>query len=240
MFKSNKHFTTPPDETTVYRYMSFWKFVYLLHFKKLYFVRLDHLDDEMEGIMDDISLQDKHKESYLRINKYVNCWHINEDESEAMWKLYGGIPSESIAVKSSVGHIKEAIANDSTPTMIAKIDYDKKPNHEVLKNFYAQVFYKRRIYEHEKELRLCVSGSNTNPPPCLVSPSPHEYFKDTRRLSRFIVDEQLYPKSVTVQVDLPRLIDTVVVGDCQLQPLTTELVRYKGLKCDVTHAIRNL
>lgn len=238
MYQCHKYFDTPPDKTLVYRYMSFAKFVYLLQYKELYFARLDHLDDEMEGIIDDFSLQDKSRESYLRINKYVNCWHINEHESEAMWKLYGAVRSESIAVKSSVGRIKTAIANDPIPTMIGKIDYDKdlqKLNDEVLHNFYPQVLYKRKIFEHEKELRLCVSSPLNANPPQFKNGLPN--IKDTRKLSRLIVDEQLYPKKILVKVDLSSLIDEVVVGNCWLKPLTEKMIKAKRLKCAVISSL---
>ena len=236
VYQPHKRIYTPPDETTVYRYMSFWKFVYLLRFKKLYFVRLDRLEDEMEGIVDDDRLRDKDKEAYLRINKYVNCWHISEYESAAMWKLYGGIHSESIAIKSSVGHIKEAVNNDGEPVIIGRVDYEKKPDDEILKNFYVQVYYKRKMYAHEQELRLCVSGSNFNPPPILADPPP--YIENGQKLSRLYVSEE-HPKGKLVRVDLSKLIDTVVVGDSRLETLTKELVHStEGLSCcPVTHAL---
>lgn len=240
MYELHKYFDTPPNETTVYKYMSFAKFVYLLQYKKLYFTRLDHLEDEGEGIIEDpFSQQDKSRESYLRINKYVNCWHINEHQSEAMWKLYGGIRSEGVAVKSSVGGIKRAIAKDSTPVWIGRIDYNKDPqklNDEVLHSFYPQVLYKRKIFEHEKELRLCVSSPlNANPPPYLITGLPH--IKDTRKLSRLIVDEQLYAKKILVKVDLSSLIDEVVVGNCWLKPLTEKMIKAKRLKCAVISSL---
>jgi hypothetical protein len=221
--------------------MSFAKFVYLLQYKELYFARLDHLEDEMEGIIDVFPLRDKNRESYLRINKYVNCWHINEHESEAMWKLYGGVHLESIAVRSSVDRIKRAIANDHSPVMIGKIDYDKEPKEleeQVLHNFYAQVVYKRKIFAHEKELRLCVSGENANPPEYLITPL--QYIKDTHKLSRLIVDEKLYPKKVLVKVDLSSLIDEVVVGDCWLKPLTEKLIKAERLNCAGISSIRKV
>jgi hypothetical protein len=236
MYQNHNKIETPPDETTVYRYMSFAKFVYLLWFKQLYFARLDRLDDEMEGIVDDVRLRDKHRECYLRINKYVNCWHTSDYESEAMWKLYGGAASESVAISSSIGRIKEAIAEDPNPVYIGRVHYEKKPDEEYSKNFYVQVYHKRRMYAHEQELRLCVSGSNDNPPAYLLNPPAG--IQDNGRLSRFFVDDR-HPDKVLVRVDLSRLILEVVVGDPWLEPLTQKLVHsVEGLaKCRVIPAM---
>ena len=232
MYESHNRIETPPDGTTVYRYMSFAKFMYLLRFKKLYFARLDRLDDEMEGIIDAVSLRNRHTECYLRINKYVNCWHISDYESEAMWKLYGGAGSESVAVQSSVGRIKEAIAKDREPVLIGRVHYDRKPDGEYLQNYYVQVYHKRRMYSHEQELRLCVSGSNDNPPKCLIEPPAG--IQDTGGLSRFFIDEG-HPDKMLVTVDLSKLVDAVIVGDPWLEPLTKKMVHaVKGLgKCPV-------
>jgi len=207
--------------------MSFARLMHLLKFKKLYFARLDHLEDQMEGIPVNIHLSDPHKESYLRINKYVNCWHINEHESEAMWKLYGGVPAESVAIKSSIGRVKDAIWDDPTPVIMGKVHYEDKPDEELLRSFYVQVYCKRRIYAHEQELRLCVSGSNENPHSCLFSPPPE--IKNYRALSKLFVDERR-PDHILVKIDLSKLIDTIVAGADWLQPLIRKIVRsIKGL-----------
>lgn len=85
--------------------MDFTKFVSLLDLKALYFARSDLLGDPFEGPMprDNFrfysllygtppsvpeGLQELSQvRRRLRERVYINCWHMNERESFAMWKL---------------------------------------------------------------------------------------------------------------------------------------------------------
>ena len=50
MYKESHHFHTPVDETIIWRYMDFTKFVDLLLNGKLFFNRSDNFEDPFEGI----------------------------------------------------------------------------------------------------------------------------------------------------------------------------------------------
>jgi hypothetical protein len=86
------------------RYMSFTKFVSMLDRSSLFFSRADKLGDPFEG-----SIPDRHAKRILRDHPvaregfgeslatlhnwlcqwtFVSCWHANERESAAMWRLY--------------------------------------------------------------------------------------------------------------------------------------------------------
>jgi hypothetical protein len=49
MFKEDPEFNTPPDETTIWRYMDFTKFIALLEDNSLFFSRGDKFRDRFEG-----------------------------------------------------------------------------------------------------------------------------------------------------------------------------------------------
>src|SRR5687768_8033982 len=94
----------PPSDAKIkiWRYMDFTKFVSMLENGGLFFSRLDCLDDPFEGSYpraDDELAATKYSPTVraasaaftkmsTRKRIMVNCWHMNEHESAAMWKLY--------------------------------------------------------------------------------------------------------------------------------------------------------
>ena len=105
--KSRSVFREPDNlNVKIWRYIDFTKFVSLLDLKALYFPRSDLLGDPFEGAMprDNFrfysllygtppitpeGLQEiSQLRQELRKRVYINCWHMNERESFAMWNLY--------------------------------------------------------------------------------------------------------------------------------------------------------
>lgn len=114
--------------------MDFTKFVSLIDSRRLYFTRVDKFDDPFEGSWPRINVlarneipEDIHsdnREAFAnamgkmgQINKQlpkyvaVNCRHMNEHESAAMWKLYLK-SNEGIAVQSSYNKLRDCIIDD--------------------------------------------------------------------------------------------------------------------------------
>lgn len=97
----------------------------------------------------------------------VNCWHINQLESAAMWKLYCG-NGDGIAIQSTVRRLKESfLLNDLTPirndqkhfqSYMGEVQY-KDFNRDWVNqsNLAKWAFYKRKSFEHERELRIVVN-----------------------------------------------------------------------------------
>jgi len=103
----------PSDaEAKIWRYMSFAKFVAMLEAGALYFSRLDCFTDRFEGTLsrvsvgadDELSVDVNAQMTYrevremvrkLRKELFVNCWCLSDEESEGMWRLYGGSPGGS-------------------------------------------------------------------------------------------------------------------------------------------------
>jgi hypothetical protein len=73
----------------------------------------------------------------LAKRRAIWCWNRFDGESNAMWKLYG---SKGVAIKSTVGHLKEALANCGCPRrLIAPVRYDPPHNlSQVPNNFNPQ------------------------------------------------------------------------------------------------------
>jgi hypothetical protein len=167
MYEPHPHLETPPDNTTVWRFMSLEKYLSLLTTSKLYFCRLDKLEDPWEGtypkeIMDWVKNNvpekqkagiDRYFESHVKIENFVSCWHANEHESAAMWDLYGSRHS-AVAIRSTIGRIKASV-NDGVRTFIGRAIYhDRLPVRDGMISGILPVFFKRPSFMHENEIRI--------------------------------------------------------------------------------------
>ncbi len=97
-----------------------------------------------------------------RDRQSICCWYESQFESEAMWKLYGD-NGKSIAIKTTVGALKKSIESEGNDNMvyldrIKYLDFDDIDlNKEMLwenNRAIASILFKRKEYEHEKEVRL--------------------------------------------------------------------------------------
>lgn len=97
----------------------------------------------------------------LRMYTFINCWHVAEHESAAMWRLYGK-EGASIAVQSTFRRLRrvlpENMDNYGSPldghidiALVQYVDYstDRIPEGHMFDAF----LYKRKSFEHERELR---------------------------------------------------------------------------------------
>lgn len=102
----------------------------------------------------------------------VSCWHENEHESAAMWRLYL-TSKEGIAIETTFAQLKETfseVAEDVFIGWITYIDYNKE--NIPANNLLHPMMTKRKSFEHEKEVRAVIwrglKGSihmmNTNEP----------------------------------------------------------------------------
>lgn len=166
--------TTPPKRTVLWRYMDFAKFVEMLESRTLWFARIDHLEDPLEGTYTDAELAGirKHLEETraqalinvfrsARSELYVNCWRSGSTESLAMWDLYGK-GSGIVAVKSTVGRLREAAATYDKPVYISKAKYVDWNDAPGLDNVLVACSRKDVSYQHESEVRVIVSEDSNN------------------------------------------------------------------------------
>ena len=97
----------------------------------------------------------------VRQSCYVSCWHINQSESAAMWKLYLS-KNEGVAVRSTTGRLLKVTENyrgASQPgcrgcISIGKVRYIDFEEEAIPLNSYLNLLmYKRSSFRHEEELR---------------------------------------------------------------------------------------
>lgn len=176
---------------TVWRYMPFSKFVSLLVYQALWFSKLNILQDQFEGMMphatkeimqaDDQELKKHFPSEYhaqfdemasrneqgARGLLVVNCWFLGENESDRMWREYGG-GKEAVAVKSTVKSLIENIGvpHDKHATHFGRVSYVDHKTHMMTK-YHANQGHERAFlkdaeqYGHEKELRIVTLNTKT-------------------------------------------------------------------------------
>ncbi len=169
----NKDFPEPDKKARIWRYLDLSKFIYLIDKKSLYFSRQDILskEDPFEGYTPRPYLEEMAKcggaeslediemivDAVKNAKKYtfVNCWHLSEYESSAMWKLYLKC-DEGVAIQSTYENLRDCFDSpnqkiDLAVGPIKYIDYGKYklPNDNIL----MPAFYKWICHEYEKELR---------------------------------------------------------------------------------------
>jgi hypothetical protein len=145
--------------------MDFTQFVSMLEEKGLLFMRTDLFVDKFEGTMSKplYDFLERHSDpqqhaDLLRLTKgwsFVNCWHMNECESAAMWTLYS-TAKESVCLQTTYARLRDALEGD---VHIGKVNYisyerDKIPPG----NAFWPLMHKRKSFEHERELRAVWSA----------------------------------------------------------------------------------
>ena len=157
-------------QVKVWRYMDLAKFIWLLREKKLFLSRLDKLSDQYEGSLTIRTIlgistflkNHRSKTGWDELSKmyrqnrgttFVCCWHANEHESEAMWRLYGRT-GNGIAIQSTYQDLVHAISSEDDVYLgcVKYIDYEQDwfPS----ANIFYPVMHKRLAFSHEREVRL--------------------------------------------------------------------------------------
>lgn len=148
--------------------MDFAKYVSLLHMRCLYFCRADQLRevDKWEGSLyfskllreakPDVAEQFASQMHFFDYTMFVNCWHRNQNESYAMWRLYAS-RQYGIAVCSTFGRLKKSLENYPNDVHIAKVIY-RNVEKEDFDNIgiFEQWITKRKEFKYENELRAMI------------------------------------------------------------------------------------
>jgi hypothetical protein len=162
--------------TRVWRYMDFTKFVSMLKERSLYFTRPDSFEDTFEGSLSapTIAAQESQnpktplfarnfgisilKEHFaaMRLQSAVNCWHVNDAESAAMWRLYLK-SDEGIAIQSTVDRMIASFRDYLEDIHIGSVRYINYDSEQIPTNYELfPLLYKRASFRHEQELRAII------------------------------------------------------------------------------------
>ena len=84
-----------------------------------------------------------------RKNTFVSCWHANEGESEALWRLYCPPNSSGIALQTTADRLTAAL--DDSDIELGEVQYvDFRRSFAGL---HDSIFWKRSSLRHEAEVR---------------------------------------------------------------------------------------
>lgn len=224
-YQAHFSFTEPEPETArLWRYMDLAQFLSILEKEALFFPSVATLGevDPYEGEPlpakiraaqargpDDLRTFRLHCEVFKHLNFY-NSWHMSDDKSDAMWKLYLK-GSQGIAIQSTVARVKTSFQNTITHTvymaLVEYIDYEHFLPSSMLVGS-SDYMYKRRAFRHEQEVRIGTYN-------CDVRPQffDNAGFIDVSKPGVTVADILLYPdrKGVYVPANISALIERVVV-----------------------------
>jgi hypothetical protein len=193
---NHKNLTDADYDLTVWRYLTFPKFISLLTYQALWFSKLKILQDKYEGGIlpltekamrleyEDLksmfntpelhrqieNLPDKNIEDGRELT-VVNCWFLDENESQKMWDEYVGVVG-GVAVKSTVRKLATFIGVSEDPhvSQIGKVKYVKLESYEMPTHLahqaHERAFIKDQRFEHEQEIRIVTMSFKS---PCCVS-----------------------------------------------------------------------
>ena len=84
---------------------------------------------------------------------YVSCWHENEGESEALWRLYCPPQSAGIAIQTTFSALNSSLGDDPN-VQIGRVRYvDFRSRFAGVND---AIFRKRQSLSHEKEVRAVI------------------------------------------------------------------------------------
>jgi hypothetical protein len=152
---------------------------------------------------------------FILANLFVNCWHMNEHESAAMWRLYSQ-SQEAVCVQSRFNRLAKTLPAEVFAGEVKYIDYES----DVFPrgNAFNALMHKRLSFSHERELRAVV----ILPPESARAPDP-PLFKRT-------------VNGCTIDVDVQNLIEAVYVSPTAaawFKEIVEQLIAAQGMKMPV-------
>jgi hypothetical protein len=174
-----------PRDAVIWRYYDLPKFIAMLQSKALYFSRANLLGDPLEGSFTQAREAERQRllanppkgmtrEHLLGVFKhnagifaetpwttYINCWHLGDHESMAMWQGYGG-GSYGVAIRSTFAELDAVLPDTAgdfpmSSIYLGRVQYidhaseTMRLNEEA--NSYAPFVYKSIAYQHESEIK---------------------------------------------------------------------------------------
>ncbi len=197
----------------LWRYMDLSKLISLLNRSELFLTQIGSLEDPFEGHypararekMDNIHKEICNKNQarlpsgksvadftteFMRSSVYVNCWCLQEHESEAMWRIYG--KSSGVAVRTEYKKLADALSEE---VFIGKVTYID-PNYQDFptNNALALSMFKRHFYQHEAECRIVKWLPSVVPPEEIIS------------------DYKQYPRGVPIKINIKNTINDIITS----------------------------
>jgi hypothetical protein len=255
----HKNLQSADLDRTVWRYLTFAKYISLLAYGAIWFSKLNTLVDKNEGAMPTIPAAEIHAQHQTRKHLFdpsmheqfdnmisrnvedgreiivVNCWFEDEHESKEMWDRYTG--GDGVAIKSTIRALAEHIFCDPQFSALGRVQYVDLSKH-VMSHYDAnqaleRAYLKDLSFSGEREIRI--STVNLRGPMCVnmdgTIPRPEEYAG--ARANNF--DNP----GIFIKANIARLIHGTVVrpgAPLWFELLIRHLVRQSGIGAPVTRS----
>jgi hypothetical protein len=152
-----------------------------------------------------------------REQMYVNCWHMNDDESGEMWASYAGGQSGGVCVKTSYQTLTDELPRECYLGCVEYIDRSREQVDPI--NAFNFIMRSKGLeYADEREVRSVIRMAK-------IAPLRLELLDD---------------KGLVVPVDLNRLVEEVVVSPNSAPGLlerVKELTRLHAVQVPVTLSV---
>jgi len=186
----------------VWRYLDLAKYASLIQNRKIYCSRGDKFNDIFEG-----SYPDKNKTLFegefngQDWKKFIviSCWHKNQYESDAMWRLYG-LAEQGVAIVTSK-ELLNGVADDHG-SYVQDVEYIDFRDDEADIKIPTDVFhYKRKAFEFESEIRM------------IKAKYPHTGFAGNMPNNSIPIQEHEFPsEGKLIEVDLNKFISKIIIS----------------------------
>jgi hypothetical protein len=138
----------------------------------------------------------------------ISCWHMNEHESAAMWKLYSS-SNEAVCIQSTYRRLRLCLPKCVSIGEVNYINYDTDGFSSL--NAFNFIMHKRLSFAHERELRAIFWETDGTP-----DAQPYK--------------ARIEPNGLEIELDLPALIERVYVSPTAA-PWFANLVAAMTAKC---------
>jgi len=233
MYKEDWRVSAPENpDMPIWRYIDFAKFVDMLDRGALHFSNMNALGDPFEGLPSEGTIEEHRERSrqareeaiasgvvdsdfqwppddpwsnyqVFRALTYVTCWHLNEYESMAMWRLYS---RDGIAITSTFSKLIASLQVVPEQVFAGQVVYRDRRDRSHVEypgDAITVGFRKGMSYDHEREIRASF----------LRDTSPVEDVSPVRAIADVGEFERTQEKGVNIErIDLDLLIDAVYVA----------------------------
>lgn len=229
MIEEHHLFSEPEDENQkIWRYMDFTKFVEFLNSERLFFARADKFEDIFEGsfpinsakirdalyakLISEKALNPEYTPEFISEKNQegkkliaISCWHMNDHESAAMWKIYLK-SNEGIAIQSTFKRLKNELNTNDKRIFIGKVNYiNYEKDFIEWNNGFAPFVHKRKSFAHENELRAIIWQ------PTLNENQQNEFTEDGIKINVNVLE---LVENIYVSPDCPRWFTELISITC--------------------------
>ncbi|CAN5176620.1 DUF2971 domain-containing protein [soil metagenome] len=159
---------------------------------------------DLRKVVDKTSAFLRNRQIWKRNWTYVSCWHMNDSESAAMWKLYSG---QSIAIQTNYKKLYNclypALVQTNKLFRIGIVNYIDYQSGKVPEDFIlSEYFFKRKSFSHEAELRIVLQDI----PSIIENRKEDGSYTETFHIDKEPID------GISFNLNLNELIDEVYIA----------------------------